>query len=70
MKCFRKAGLKSCQDSQTIEEEEVDNFIQSANLEMIKEEFENYVLIDNEQMTLNVSTTEDLITDIQWWKML
>ncbi|XP_042899743.2 tigger transposable element-derived protein 4-like [Parasteatoda tepidariorum] len=64
IKCFHKAGLDSCQDDQSTEEEEVENFIQTANLEMTEEEFQNYVSIDDELMTSDVPTTEDIVADV------
>ena len=44
---------------------EVNNFMLITNLKMTKEEFENFVDIDDELMTSDVRTTKDILADVQ-----
>lgn len=66
-KCYRKAGLDSSDkkpsaDHEQEEEDVMDEFTE--NLEITKEEFENYVSIDNSVLTSDLPTTEDIVADI------
>lgn len=68
--CFRKSGLSwVSEDEKTAEEEETDEEEDlpqpTANLGISPVEFENYVSIDDDVLTSNIPTPEDIVQQIQ-----